>query len=207
MVTIMDNDPSTKLYMNFFPPRSGDEDPDKVWLTNILKSRMIPFYRRNRVCIISAMVGAMLRMPIVDAYVDASLAHFDISPDLQWRWPCRNIRYTHTTRTWTAVGVAFLTIDDPRKTATIMMKSIIALLPDWPGSQLRLCWMSIPASSIRITDDNIVAPESFETKTRELHGQISLSLAYRCASSNRPYAGQRQSSTEYHELPEPARRR
>ena len=39
------------------------------------------FYRRNRdLCIIS-MVGVYL-LAIVDAYVDASLAHFDISPDL-----------------------------------------------------------------------------------------------------------------------------
>ena len=45
-----------------------------------MKSRK-DFYRRNRdLCIIS-MVGVYL-LAIVDAYVDASLAHFDISPDL-----------------------------------------------------------------------------------------------------------------------------
>jgi hypothetical protein len=39
------------------------------------------YYRRYReICIIS-MVGVYL-INIVDAYVDASLAHFDISPDL-----------------------------------------------------------------------------------------------------------------------------
>jgi hypothetical protein len=77
---IMDNDPSTKSYMDFFPTTVREEDLDKTWLTNVLKSRK-DYYRRNRdLCIIS-MVGVYL-LAMVDAYVDASLAHFDISPDL-----------------------------------------------------------------------------------------------------------------------------
>ncbi|MBP3537413.1 MAG: hypothetical protein J6J93_07735, partial [Muribaculaceae bacterium] len=39
------------------------------------------FYRRNRDLCIIAMVGVYL-VAMVDAYVDASLSHFDISPDL-----------------------------------------------------------------------------------------------------------------------------
>lgn len=77
---IMDNDASTNSYMNFFPPTTQESDLDKTWLTNLLKSRK-DFYRRNRdLCIIS-MVGVYL-LAMVDAYVDASLSHFDISPDL-----------------------------------------------------------------------------------------------------------------------------
>lgn len=77
---IMDNDPNTKSYMDFFPSTIREEDLDKTWLTNILKSRK-DYYRRNRdLCIIS-MVGVYL-LAMVDAYVDAQLAHFDISPDL-----------------------------------------------------------------------------------------------------------------------------
>ena len=77
---IMDNDPNTKSYMDFFPSTIKEEDLDKTWLTNILKSRK-DYYRRNRdLCIIS-MVGVYL-LAMVDAYVDASLAHFDISSDL-----------------------------------------------------------------------------------------------------------------------------
>lgn len=77
---IMDNDPSTKSYMDFFPSTVKEESLDKTWLTNVLKSRK-DYYRRNRdLCIIS-MVGVYL-LAMVDAYVDASLAHFDISPDL-----------------------------------------------------------------------------------------------------------------------------
>lgn len=77
---IMDNDPDTKSYMNFFPPTTSESDIDKTWLTNILKSRK-DFYRRNRDLCIIAMVGVYF-LAMVDAYVDASLSHFDISPDL-----------------------------------------------------------------------------------------------------------------------------
>lgn len=77
---ITDNDPTTKSYMDFFPPTVNEESLDKTWLTSLLQSRK-NFYRRNRdLCIIS-MVGVYL-LAMVDAYVDASLSHFDISPDL-----------------------------------------------------------------------------------------------------------------------------
>ena len=81
---IMDNDPSTKSYMNFFPPNTKEESLNKTWLTNILKSRR-DFYRRNRDLCIICCVGLYL-LCMVDAYVDASLAHFDISPDLSIDW-------------------------------------------------------------------------------------------------------------------------
>ena len=77
---IMDNDPSTNSYMDFFPPTIQESDLDKTWLTNLLKSRK-DFYRRNRDLCIIGMVGVYL-LAMVDAYVDASLSHFDISPDL-----------------------------------------------------------------------------------------------------------------------------
>lgn len=81
---IMDNDPSTKSYMDFFPPNVKEENLDKTWLTNLLKNRK-DYFRRNRdLCIIS-IVGVYL-IAMVDAYVDASLAHFDISPDLSIDW-------------------------------------------------------------------------------------------------------------------------
>ncbi len=80
---LMDNDPSTKSYMDFFPPTTNESDLDKAWLQRTMKARK-DFYRRNRdLCIIS-MVGVYL-VAMVDAYVDASLAHFDISPDLSMR--------------------------------------------------------------------------------------------------------------------------
>ena len=77
---IMDTDPSTNSYMNFFPPTTKEEDLDKTWLKNVLQSRK-NYYRRNRDLCIICMVGVYL-LAMVDAYVDASLSHFDISPDL-----------------------------------------------------------------------------------------------------------------------------
>lgn len=77
---IMDNDPTTRSYMDFFPSTVKEEDLDKTWLTNVLRSRK-NYFRRNRDLCIIGMVAVYL-VAIVDAYVDASLAHFDISPDL-----------------------------------------------------------------------------------------------------------------------------
>ncbi|MCM1349333.1 MAG: DUF5683 domain-containing protein [Firmicutes bacterium] len=77
---IMDNDPSTNSYMNFFPPNTSESSLNKSWLERTLKSRK-DFYRRNRDLCIICMVGVYL-ISMVDAYVDASLSNFDISPDL-----------------------------------------------------------------------------------------------------------------------------
>ena len=77
---IMDDDPDTRSYMDFFPPTISESDLDTSWLQKSLKSKR-DYYRRYREICIIAMVGVYL-INIVDAYVDASLAHFDISPDL-----------------------------------------------------------------------------------------------------------------------------
>lgn len=77
---IMDNDPSTNSYMDFFAPTVKEEDLDKRWLTDLLRRRK-NMYRRNRDLCIICMVG-VYALAMVDAYVDASLSHFDISPDL-----------------------------------------------------------------------------------------------------------------------------
>ena len=76
----MDNDPDTRSYMNFFPRTTQESKLDKTWLQNVLK-RKRDYYRRYRDICIAAMVGVYI-LNIVDAYVDASLSHFDISPDL-----------------------------------------------------------------------------------------------------------------------------
>ncbi|MGN1245288.1 MAG: DUF5683 domain-containing protein [Muribaculaceae bacterium] len=79
----MDSDPNTKSYMDFYPPTTREEDINIDWLKRVLKSKK-DFYRRNRdLCIIS-MVGLYL-LCMVDAYVDASLANFDITPDLSMK--------------------------------------------------------------------------------------------------------------------------
>ncbi|MDE6257426.1 MAG: hypothetical protein K2M53_03475 [Muribaculaceae bacterium] len=77
---ITDSDPDTKSYMTFFPPTTNEADLDPSWLTATFKSRK-DFYRRNRDLCIICVVGLYL-VCMLDAYVDASLAHFDISPTL-----------------------------------------------------------------------------------------------------------------------------
>lgn len=77
---VMDDDPDTRSYMDFFPPTVEESDLDMDWLQRIMKNKR-DYYRRYREICVIAMVGVYL-INIVDAYVDASLAHFDISPDL-----------------------------------------------------------------------------------------------------------------------------
>lgn len=77
---LLDNDPNTKSYMDFFPTTTREDDLDKAWLNSTLRRRK-DYFRRNRDLCIICMVGVYL-VAMVDAYVDASLAHFDISPDL-----------------------------------------------------------------------------------------------------------------------------
>ena len=77
---VMDDDPDTRSYMDFFPPTVQESDLDRAWLQKVMKSKR-DYYRRYREICVIAMVGVYL-INIVDAYVDASLAHFDISPDL-----------------------------------------------------------------------------------------------------------------------------
>lgn len=81
---LLDNDPQTKSYMDFFPPTVKEEDLDRTWLERVFKSRK-DYARRNRdLCIIGLV--ALYALCMLDAYVDASLMHFDVSPDLSVEW-------------------------------------------------------------------------------------------------------------------------
>lgn len=77
---IMDDDPDTRSYMNFFAPTVKEEDLDPEWIKNAMRNKR-DYYRRYRDICIIGMVAVYL-INVIDAYVDASLAHFDISPDL-----------------------------------------------------------------------------------------------------------------------------
>ena len=77
---ITDSDPNTKSYMDFFPSTVEESDLDKTWLTKTLKSKRTYYRRYREICIIG--LAAIYLLNIVDAYVDASLTHFDISSDL-----------------------------------------------------------------------------------------------------------------------------
>ena len=78
-----DNDPDTRSYMDFYPPTVKESDLDMTWLQKSLKNKKNYYRRYREICIIGMV--ALYMINIVDAYVDASLAHFDISPDLSMR--------------------------------------------------------------------------------------------------------------------------
>jgi len=69
-----------RRYEKTLPRSMSIDDVDKGWLFSVL-GRKKDFYRRNRdLCIIGA-VG-VYALTILDAFVDAQLFEFDISPDL-----------------------------------------------------------------------------------------------------------------------------
>lgn len=77
---LMDSDPNTNSYLDFFPPTVDESSLDTEWLKRTFKSRR-DYFRRNRdLCIICLV--ALYLICMVDAYIDASMAHFDITPDL-----------------------------------------------------------------------------------------------------------------------------
>ena len=76
----MDNDPNTRSYMDFYPPTTQESSLDMEWLKRSLRNKK-NYYRRYRDLCIIGMV-ALYGISIIDAYVDASMANFDISPDL-----------------------------------------------------------------------------------------------------------------------------
>lgn len=79
----VDDDPSTIDWHNMLPYglTPGSEDPR--WFTDVLQKRK-DHYRYYRDLSIIATVGVYL-LAIVDAYVDAQLFDFDMSPDLSMR--------------------------------------------------------------------------------------------------------------------------
>lgn len=77
---LLDNDPTTRSYMDFFPPTVNESSLDKSWLERMFKSRK-DYFRRNRDLCVIGIVG-LYALCMLDAYVDASLTHFDVSPSL-----------------------------------------------------------------------------------------------------------------------------
>ncbi|MEG1563682.1 MAG: DUF5683 domain-containing protein [Bacteroides sp.] len=77
---IMDSNPNTNSFEDLLPPNYSI---DKSRLTDLLRRRKDTF-RRYRDLSIFAFIGVYL-ISIVDAYVDAELSNFDITPDLSMR--------------------------------------------------------------------------------------------------------------------------
>lgn len=77
---IMDSNPNTKSYEDLLPPNATYNEEQ---LKNTLKRRK-DMFRRYRDLSIFAFIGVYL-ISIVDAYVDAELSNFDITPDLSMK--------------------------------------------------------------------------------------------------------------------------
>ena len=78
---LVEDNPS-KSYLDVLPPNYNVE-ANRQYLERALKQRKNS-YRRNRDLSIICM-AALYLLSMVDAYVDASLYHFDITPDLSFR--------------------------------------------------------------------------------------------------------------------------
>ena len=76
---IMDSDPNTDSYKDFFRPGYNFE-ANKEYLKNVFKKRK-DRYRRWRDMSIFAFIG-VYAVSVVDAYVDAQLSSFDITEDI-----------------------------------------------------------------------------------------------------------------------------
>lgn len=79
---IMDDNPATQSYKDFLPPNydmTGKEDRFKEIFKN-RKNR----YRRWRDLSVFCFAGVYI-LSVIDAYVDAQLSEFDITPDLSMR--------------------------------------------------------------------------------------------------------------------------
>ena len=81
------NDPNANSYINFLPYsyRNNKEwiEKNKEWIRSSLKSKK-DYYRRNRdLCIVGML--AVYGLAMIDAYVDAQLYTFDISPDVSMK--------------------------------------------------------------------------------------------------------------------------
>lgn len=77
---IMDSNPNTKSYEDLLPPNASYNEEQ---LKNTLKRRK-DMFRRYRDLSIFVTIGVYL-ISIIDAYVDAELSNFDISPDLSMK--------------------------------------------------------------------------------------------------------------------------
>ena len=82
-ISIADEDDSTTTWQKYIPAGQTAEDVDKGWLTNALNQRYMRFRRYRDLSIIG--IVAWYGLSIIDAFVDAQLFNFDITPDLSLR--------------------------------------------------------------------------------------------------------------------------
>ncbi|MCC8187235.1 MAG: DUF5683 domain-containing protein [Bacteroides sp.] len=79
-VDLMDNNPNTNSFLDLLPPNYTYSEAQLAELLRKRKDR----FRRYRDMSIFAFIGVYL-ISVIDAYVDAELSDFDITPDLSMR--------------------------------------------------------------------------------------------------------------------------
>ena len=82
-ISIADEDESTNTWQKYIPAGQTVENVDTGWLTNALNQRYMRFRRYRDLSIIG--IVAWYGLSIIDAFVDAQLFNFDITPDLSLR--------------------------------------------------------------------------------------------------------------------------
>ena len=82
-ISIADEDESTNTWQKYIPAGQTVENVDTGWLTNALNQRYMRFRRYRDLSIIG--IVAWYGLSIIDAFVDAQLFKFDITPDLSLR--------------------------------------------------------------------------------------------------------------------------
>ena len=80
---IMDSNPNTKSYEDLLPPNAQYTGDQLERLKDTIRRRKDMFRRYRDLSIFSFI--AVYAVSIIDAYVDAELANFDISPDLSMK--------------------------------------------------------------------------------------------------------------------------
>jgi hypothetical protein len=79
---ITDDNPNTTSYLNFLSPGQRNSFTTSE-LTNALKNKVSSFRRYRDLSVICAI--GLYAISMIDAYVDAQLADFDVSPDLSMK--------------------------------------------------------------------------------------------------------------------------
>lgn len=90
---IMDNDPTTTSYLNYLPLNYTVDSSNLSWLQTVFQKKKNA-YRRYRDLSIFAFIGVYL-ISVIDAYVDAELSSFDISPNIGMQIEPAIINNTH----------------------------------------------------------------------------------------------------------------
>ncbi len=79
-IDLIDSNPDSKFYENVLPKGVVIDSSNKDYYTRTIKNKQDSYLRNRDLCIICT--GVLYLLSMIDAYVDAQMADYDISPDL-----------------------------------------------------------------------------------------------------------------------------